>query len=245
LDNDTLLAFANDGRLLEVNPATLETTQVANVSTPVGTSKFSALAYNPDVSPYIYASFSTFSDPATVNKLYVLDPANSYSLLNTIDLSGSLQTAREIALDEDGNLFMGAFRGAVEFIPAANVLNPATLTNDSTVDWLAPLATGAAFTGLDIGFGTGAPTASADFDNDLDVDGADFLAFQRLFGSTDPTADFDGNGVVDNADTTIFNRQLFEPVPPAAAAAAAVPEPGSLVLAALGLAAGLGMRRRG
>ena len=86
---------------------------------------------------------------ATLNKLYVIDPDNSYNVVKTVDLSTSINTARDMALDKNGNLFISQFGGtgtaggAIDFIPAANVLNPATLTDNSSIDW---------YTHVDAGF---------------------------------------------------------------------------------------------
>ena len=48
-------------------------------------------------------------------------------------------------------------------------------------------------------------TTAADFDNDNDVDGSDFLAWQRGFGQSSPTAgDANDDGSVNGADLTIW-----------------------------------------
>jgi hypothetical protein len=71
---------------------------------------------------------------------------------------------------------------------------------------------------------------AGDYDHDLDVDGADFLLWQRDFGSTTNLA-ADGNGdlVVDGLDLDVWQTNFG---PGATAAIAAVPEPSSLVLLA-------------
>jgi hypothetical protein len=76
----------------------------------------------------------------------------------------------------------------------------------------------------------------ADFDGDSDVDGADFLRWQRNVGLTgvDPTqGDADGSGTVDGVDLVKWRAQ-FGPH----ASAVAVPEPGCLILALTALLAG-------
>ncbi len=90
------------------------------------------------------------------------------------------------------------------------------------------------------------PIGNADFNASGRIDGADFLAWQRGAGAAGGTAqgDADGNGVVNNADLTIW-RQQFGQAASAQAAAAGVPEPSSLVLAACVLAACSVARRRG
>jgi len=64
---------------------------------------------------------------------------------------------------------------------------------------------------------------SADFDNDGDIDGADFLSWQRGFGTSsagpaDGDANSDNN--VDGADLSIWESQFGGPAPLAAASAA-------------------------
>jgi hypothetical protein len=57
-------------------------------------------------------------------------------------------------------------------------------------------------------------TCPADFNNDGQVDGADFGAFGAAFGSStgdanyDPAADFDDGGTIDGADFGIFGSEF-------------------------------------
>ena len=53
IDNDTIIAFSNDGNLLEVNPTTMAAVDVGGVFTPFVGSNHASLAYNPDVSPFL------------------------------------------------------------------------------------------------------------------------------------------------------------------------------------------------
>lgn len=76
-------------------------------------------------------------------------------------------------------------------------------------------------------------TALGDFDLDGDVDGRDFLAWQRGHGM------FDGNDLADWQANYGFNNMAL-------AASSAVPEPGSLVMCSVALIIGtMGVRRRG
>lgn len=115
LDNDTVLAFSALGNLVEVtdNGTTLTESVVTTISTPNVGSDLTSLAYNPEVSPYVFAMYSGFASPDSTSRLYILDPANSYNLVNEVELSTSIGsgTPREIALDADGNLFIGGFGG--------------------------------------------------------------------------------------------------------------------------------------
>jgi hypothetical protein len=78
---------------------------------------------------------------------------------------------------------------------------------------------------------------SADFDGDQDVDGADYLTWQRGVGltSTASFADGDANGDfnVDRGDLAYWRGQFAEAS--ATAAAGAVPEPATACLAIGGM----------
>ncbi len=80
----------------------------------------------------------------------------------------------------------------------------------------------------------------ADFDNDSDVDGNDFLIWQRGLGAgtNNATGDANGNSAVDGADLAIWKTQ-FGPGGPMVGAIGAVPEPaGSVLFTLAALAAG-------
>ena len=85
----------------------------------------------------------------------------------------------------------------------------------------------------------------ADFDDDNDVDGVDFLIWQRGLGIGSTHADGDANedNVVDAADLAVWEAQYG--TPPPLSASSAVPEPASAVLVLLGLAWRGGCRARG
>jgi hypothetical protein len=92
------------------------------------------------------------------------------------------------------------------------------------------------------------PTSNnADFDGDGDVDGGDFLTWQRGVGATGQpnkaTGDANGDGNVTGADLAIWRQQFGTTPPSGAIAAAAVPEPAVGVLA-IGAIAFLAVRRR-
>jgi len=75
---------------------------------------------------------------------------------------------------------------------------------------------------------------AGDFDSDLDIDADDLTVWKGAFGQT-AAGDADGDGDSDGGDFLLWQRYLG-PVPPVAAAAGAVPEPGTAVLLAAGLA---------
>ncbi len=80
-------------------------------------------------------------------------------------------------------------------------------------------------------------TPSADFDRDGDVDGRDFLIWQRNAGKANPLqSDGDANfdGAINTADLAVWQSAYANP---AITAIIAVPEPNGLLAAGLGLAA--------
>jgi hypothetical protein len=108
---------------------------------------------------------------------------------------------------------------------------------------------------------TGPAPATADFDNDGDVDGDDFLRWQRGVGAGNPTLSMgnaDGDGDVDAADLAIWKQQYGGAASAAAtegdsecgcgshASGPAVPEPSSalLTLGAVALLAARGLLTR-
>jgi len=88
-------------------------------------------------------------------------------------------------------------------------------------------------------------TISADFDSDGDVDGSDFLTWQRGFSTGNTFAEGDAtlNAVVDGIDLTIWESQFGTGVPPLSATSA-VPEPSGGLLAMVAAAMGFSRRRR-
>ena len=89
-----------------------------------------------------------------------------------------------------------------------------------------------------------APAEDADFDGDGDVDGADFLTWQRGVGvgTTQGAGDANGDAAVNVVDLAIWKAQFG---PNAVAVAAAVPEPTGVALAGLATIGGLvGSTRR-
>jgi hypothetical protein len=106
----------------------------------------------------------------------------------------------------------------------------------------AALANSMQISGIQL-FDSAAPS-DPDFDNDGDVDGQDFLTWQRNVGvgTTNATGDADGNSIVNGADLAAWRAEFG---PAAAAAVGSVPEPATAVLGLLfgGLGA-LAVRKR-
>ncbi|MCA9235595.1 MAG: hypothetical protein KDA44_08980 [Planctomycetales bacterium] len=87
-------------------------------------------------------------------------------------------------------------------------------------------------------------TDNADFNADGVVDGGDFLAWQRGYGTGTTLAEGDanGDGMVNDADLAIWQENFGTTA--AAAAVGAVPEPQTIALAVLAATGLLGVRRR-
>jgi hypothetical protein len=109
------------------------------------------------------------------------------------------------------------------------------------------LAGEAAFTSLVHSFARAPESVSnsdADFDSDGDVDGADFLAWQKGVGSESATqaeGDANGDGVADAADLEVWKQQA---VGAAHAASHRAAEPAASTITLLGIAPLLARRRR-
>jgi PEP-CTERM motif-containing protein len=172
--------------------------------------------------------------------------SGDYSVVKEIDLSTSLQTARDIAIDKNGNLFMSQFGGgtpaiggAIDFIPAANALNPATLTDNSSVDWY-HTATGASFSGLDISFGPAVVAGVAsDYNGNNVVDAADFTVWRDRLGQTFslPNRNALNSGAISQSDYDFWKSKFGAGGPGSGSLSdAAVPEPASVALLVIGLA---------
>lgn len=97
------------------------------------------------------------------------------------------------------------------------------------------------------------PNPDADFDNDLDVDGRDFLIWQRGYpsGTTNaqgnanqgPNAALGQDMVVNQIDLAAWQFKYGGPVP-IVAASIAVPEPNALLLVAIAIASAISRRSR-
>ncbi len=87
---------------------------------------------------------------------------------------------------------------------------------------------------------------SADFDEDGDADGADFLSWQRgfrtLVGATHADGDTNGDGDVDADDLAFLRDAMYGGAPSPIGLLASVPEPAGWILLCMGLLLVLGLR---
>lgn len=120
------------------------------------------------------------------------------------------------------------------------IFNPTTLEVERDIVFTYTNIYGDEITGLVEYVGS---AVNADFDGDGDVDGRDFLRWQRGYGlggqTTNANGDANGDGIVNGADLAIWQGQYGSG---ALAAAVAVPEPNSWLL--LAVASGWMLSRR-
>jgi hypothetical protein len=168
MDNDNLLVLnhptnggAASSTLKKVTVGgggNLSSADVATLNFGAGTAAFSSVAYEPNLSPFVYVGFSQFSG-STINRLYVLDPSNNFAQVGSFDYSTSMNTAREMSFDSRGNLFWSEFGnttsvplgGAIDRILGANILSNLANNNSAkyyTQDQSAALS--AQFSGIDV-----------------------------------------------------------------------------------------------
>lgn len=171
----------------------------------------------------------------------VITVADNSLLIEALSRSGDNEAlvlpagpAPNFFLNEPDLVFDGTSYGATSVIPTAGAI---------TRDWGVPAGNDTLnYSALvSAAFAPAESTDSADFDGDLDVDGADFLMWQRGF-ETNGDGDADGDGDSDIDDLTIWELQFGSTINPLGAASG-VPEPTSWILGAIGLTV-LGRQRR-
>ena len=184
LDNDTLMVFVRTGgqniKLFTVSVSgsgsgiTFGAPQERYTAVDPGADAgiFASVAYNPQLSGYIYALSGSFSAPTSTNTLYVIDPA-TWTLVRQINLSGSMNTARDIAIGGDRNLYLSqlvvagapAIDRLVLDADSSGTISEAeigALSDNSSIDYFASSTIGASsFNGFDIALSTVAPPVGA------------------------------------------------------------------------------------
>ncbi len=186
---------------------------------------------------------------------------NQHVLTNNISFAGSSSDTFQSGVTSSHNTWNGIPVNAADFLslddsiargprnpdgslPISNFLR---LSSDSNlID--AGIDVGLPFNGIapDLGAFETSPIVpnNADFDGDGDVDGRDFLIWQRGFGglATLATGDANSDGQVNELDLAIWHDQFGNP--PEVSGVTAVPEPGSIALLVLALSSLAAMRRR-
>jgi hypothetical protein len=186
-------------------------------------------------------------------------PADHF-LRNNIsyDNGTNLSNANQALIDDEFNTWNGGLAAdAADFVSTSTAGVDGPRQSDGSLPRLDFMQLAEGSNLIDAGVNVGQPyygtapdlgafesrPADADFDRDGDVDGGDFLLWQRGLGSTQQIdyalGDADGNGVVNAADLAVWRGQFGRG---GSLAAAAVPEPGcaAMVVAAM---AWMGWRR--
>jgi hypothetical protein len=249
LNDSTVLAFSSTGQLFSVNESTMVSSQVANVPVTVlgGEESFNtALAYNPDVSPYVFALYSSFLGTG-LTELHILDPNNSYNVVNSVDLSADTRQGLDLALDANGDLYVSRFSGVISLLADA-AANAATIGDNTDEIWY-DSSTFAESGGLAIGYAPPAGGLQGDYNGDGFVDAVDYTVWRNNLGAGDESSindNGDGMNGVDANDYTLWKSQYGEGVPPGSGAGglAPVPEPTSVLLLLAGVVGALACGRR-
>jgi hypothetical protein len=162
------------------------------------------------------------------------DPGVVWTAVNSLDFVSPNNTSPAGA--KDGNL--GANRtttSPIAIIPPSGIPDGGVFY----IRWLSSANIGGTNDGLAIDNFKLNINPSADFNQDGDVDGGDFLAQQRglgaISGASISTGDANRDGAVNILDVLIWKTQ-FAAIPPAVAAAQSIPEPAGLVLTLAGAA---------
>ncbi len=230
-DNNTFVAIATDGVITSIDATTMAQTAAGTYPSPNGgNSEFSSVAYEPALSPYVYVQYNNFLANGTnaplsnISKIFVLDPANSYSVVASANYDGVSVSTRRIAFDSAGNLYWTTFVGNTGSA-TGNVYGPpkiykitgattlANITDNNATAVYSPAITGffSSFSEMDIAAGiSNAPACYANCNGNTDIPlltAGDFTCFLNKFRAGDTYANCNGNTdipLLTAADFTCF-----------------------------------------
>lgn len=277
LDNNTVLSLNGFGELvtLDVTGATFGTTSVPNTTAnwniaktdifagASGNAQFTGLVYNEQIAPdIIIGSAGFFGGSSSSTEIFVWEKG-TFNQLARIDISGSVgdATGREIALDSEGNLYIGGFGNQIvsvidDFVDHALA---GTLTDNSSVNWFVNDFF-ASFSGLDVAssmsmenafvlgdFNLSGETTNDDIQAMLDAL-VDLESYKSANGLSDvdllAIGDINGLGGVTNDDIQPLLDLLTGSSLLAANNLQSVPEPSAIALFIAGSVGGAGAWRR-
>jgi len=167
---------------------------------------------------------------------YKLEPGDGLSMINVLG-AATFAAGTSLVLDASA---VSPTQTSYDLLTAASITdNGLAFTGPAT--WTHQIVSGGL--GQILRVSAAASVEDADFDQDGDVDGADFLTWQRGFGAdsggTLATGDANGDGVINNGDFDIWKGQFGE-----STVAAAIPEPSSVLLLLSSFATVVAWRRR-
>ncbi len=274
LDDSTLLAFtaygelitwdvsgvaagSEDGTMAGFAPTEATNWEFANSQVAI-TAQFTDVEYNATVDPdHIYAAATLSGTYEAKLYAYNYNPGTgAISLSTSITVPNDAtyneyQEPREIALGADGSLYYSCYAGSgsdniVSVLP--NATNVAGWNGSNVV----PLFRSTEYTGyngMDVAVSESVVVLYGDYNDDGTIDAADYTVWRDVVtagGSTlanDPTP-----GTVDESDFAYWKAHYGESAGSGALVGAAVPEPSTLLLAALAacaMAMGMGRGSRG
>ena len=224
---------------------------LTNISGTVGTNNDSAIGATGVAWYYEKVSETTTGNGVVSEKLYLIDAgdggnmnlapgnatADEWTVLQTIDLSTEASAWRRLGIEIDaaGNGVATFDDQTFNFTTAAGLYGSFYTAYRENTQANADLVPGY-LRPPTFSLVTETPGDDADFDDDGDIDGADFLAWQRGLGSPGDNSDGYANGdnQVTGADLEIWKDQFAAS---AVAAVGAVPEPSTCVMLIVGLIA--------
>ncbi|MCH7752594.1 MAG: hypothetical protein IH898_10630 [Planctomycetes bacterium] len=149
---------------------------------------------------------------------------NGYAVFRADDNSGANHVGFKLAADQE---LLGLMTPSLAQIDKVIYYGQTTGISEGhrpdgggTIDWIDPPTPGAP--------NPGSAAPSADFDGSTVIDGSDFLAWQRGFGTIDATkadGDADNDQDVDGDDLAVWENQYGSPAPLAASSAFSTSEP--------------------
>jgi hypothetical protein len=159
---------------------------------------------------------------------YAINDSGAIAFLATLDAGGSgIYTGGDPVANQvirTGDLLFGSIVTNLSFFRGLN--------NNGEIAFGYTLANGVK------GIAVAMPTMPGDYDRDGDVDGGDFLVWQRTLGSTfNLTADGSGNGAVDAPDLLPWKGHFGQTSGGQVAASRHVPEPAGSALLLMGIVA--------